>query len=55
MATEQEVRHIAGLADVGINTEELGFLRTSSMLYWTILISSTGSRGILRSPVTCTT
>jgi aspartyl-tRNA(Asn)/glutamyl-tRNA(Gln) amidotransferase subunit C len=23
MATEQEVRHIAGLADVGINTEEL--------------------------------
>ena len=24
MASEQEVRHIAALADVGINTEELG-------------------------------
>jgi aspartyl-tRNA(Asn)/glutamyl-tRNA(Gln) amidotransferase subunit C len=24
MVTEQEVQHIAGLADIGINTEELG-------------------------------
>ena len=45
MVSEKEVRHIAGLADVGIKTEELGILRTSSMLYWTILISSTGCRG----------
>jgi aspartyl-tRNA(Asn)/glutamyl-tRNA(Gln) amidotransferase subunit C len=51
MATEQEVRHIAGLADVGISTEELGVFThqfNAILDYFDILDRVSGDTAVTR-------
>jgi len=51
MATEQEVRHIAGLADVGINTGELGLFThqfNAILDYFDILDRVSGDTAVTR-------
>jgi aspartyl-tRNA(Asn)/glutamyl-tRNA(Gln) amidotransferase subunit C len=51
MATEQEVNHIAGLADVGINMEELGVftLQFNAILdYFDVLDRVSGDTAVTR-------
>jgi aspartyl-tRNA(Asn)/glutamyl-tRNA(Gln) amidotransferase subunit C len=51
MATEQEVRHIAGLADVGINMEELGLFThqfNAILDYFDILDRVSGDTAVTR-------